>query len=178
MNFPKGYDWLGNVGTLPKVITEALSLYGTVEAAGAANSPTIMSWAKETGLDKEGYSADAVAWCGLFAALVVKRCGYEPPKHPLWALNWQGFGAEEHQPCLGDVLVFVRPGGGHVGFYIGEDAAAYHVLGGNTSDAVKIARIDKHRLHAVRAPRYRIARPASSKPYVLSAAGPLSTNER
>jgi hypothetical protein len=39
------------------------------------------------------------------------------------------------------VLVFERPGGGHVGYYFGEDATAYHVLGGNQGDAVTIARI-------------------------------------
>jgi uncharacterized protein (TIGR02594 family) len=177
MIYPKGYEWLGTVGALPRTISEALPLYGTLEAAGAANSPTILAWAKETGLDREGYSADSIAWCGLFAALVVKRAGYAPPPHPLWALNWGGFGAQGHQPCLGDVLVFVRPGGGHVGFYIAEDDGAYHVLGGNTSDQVKIARIEKQRLHAVRSPMFKVGRPASSKPYVVKSNGALSRNE-
>lgn len=177
MNFPAGYEWLGGVGALPKMISEALKLYGTHEAPGAVNSPAIMSWARETKLNADGYNADAVPWCGLFLALVAQRAGYPFPKHPLWALNWQQFGTRSHQPLLGDVLAFVRSGGGHVGLYVGEDREAYHCLGGNTSDAVKIARISKTRLRAARSPIYRVGRPESSKPYVLAATGALSRNE-
>jgi uncharacterized protein (TIGR02594 family) len=176
MKYPKGYEWLGTIGTLPKMVTEALKLVGTIETAGAANNPTIMSWAKEVGIANE-YTADAVPWCGLFAAVVAKRAGYEAPKHPLWALNWRGFGLEHHQPVLGDVLVFVRSGGGHVSIYIGEDKTAYHILGGNQSDAVNITRIDKKRMVAARAPAFKIGPPPSCKPYILAAGGPLSTNE-
>lgn len=174
---PKGYEWLGTVGQLPKMIEIALGLYGTLEAPGAVNSPVIMGWAVETGENHDGYTADSVAWCGLFAALVAKRAGYDAPAHPLWALNWLNFGKAAAQPCLGDVLIFVREGGGHVGFYIGEDHDAYHVLGGNTSDQVKIARIAKVRLRGARSPLFRVGRPASSKPYVLAPAGALSRNE-
>lgn len=184
MNYPTGYDWLGRVGQLPKMVVEALSLYGIHEGPGSVNNPTLLSWAHETRLDAEGYSADSIPWCGLFMALVAQRAGYAFPKHPLWALNWRGFGTEEHQPVLGDVLVFLRPGGGHVGLYVGEDRggpggrpAAYHVLGGNTSDAVKIAPIDKHRLVAARAPAFKVGRPASAVPYVLGTSGALSKNE-
>jgi len=35
---------------------------------------------------------------------------------------------------------------GHVGFYAGEDATHYHVLGGNQSDSISITRIRKTRL--------------------------------
>lgn len=177
MNLPGGYEWLGGLGQLPKMVTLALELYGTLEVAGAGNSPTILAWARETHLDADGYTADSVPWCGLFMALVAQRSGYPVPKHPLWALNWQGFGEVAHQPCLGDVLVFLREGGGHVGLYIAEDRDAYHVLGGNTSDAVKIARIAKTRLRAARSPVYRIGRPASSRPYIVTAKGGLSQNE-
>lgn len=171
-----GYEWLGSLNPLPKMVTEGLLLYGTRELSGTKNSPTIMAWADEVGLEHE-YTADAVPWCGLFMALVAKRAGYEPPAHPLWALNWQAFGREALQPLLGDVLVFLRDGGGHVGIYIGEDRTAYHVLGGNTSDTVKIARIEKKRLKAARSPLYKIGRPATSKPYLLASTGVISRNE-
>ena len=171
-------DWLDTIGTLPRMIVEARRLVGTVERAGTANSPTILAWADETGLRaSDGYNADSIPWCGLFMAVVAQRAGYTYPKHPLWALNWKGFGTADHQPVLGDVLVFVRPGGGHVGLYLGEDKQAYHVLGGNTADAVGVARIAKTRMVAARAPLYRIGRPASARPYVLSAGGALSVNE-
>jgi uncharacterized protein (TIGR02594 family) len=174
---PAGFEWLNKVGTLPKMVTTALSLYGIHEAPGSVNNPTIMAWARETGLNREGYSADAIPWCGLFMALVALRSGYYLPGHPLWALNWLGFGAQEHQPCLGDVVVFLRPGGGHVGLYLGEDDGAYAVLGGNTADAVGIAWIEKTRLQGARAPLYKIGRPASSRPYILKRTGELSENE-
>lgn len=176
MTIPKQYAWLGTIGTLPRMVQEGLKLLGTLEVQGSGNSPTIMGWAKETGLDKEGYSADATPWCGLYAAVVAQRAGKPVPKHPLWALNWAGFGTPEHQPCLGDVLTFIRSGGGHVAMYIGEDQTAYHVLGGNQSDSVSITRLDKKRLYRVaRAPMQ--TPPPTVKPYIVAAAGGLSTNE-
>ena len=77
---------------------------------------------------------------------------------------------------LGDVLVFVRRGGGHVGIYVGDDGTHYHVLGGNQGNAVSIIRIAKARCIAVRR-FYRIAPPANVRPIRLAASGPVSTNE-
>lgn len=173
---PEQYKWLDEIGVLPKMVQEALKEYGTHEIAGSANSPKIMSWAQEVGIKAE-YTADSIPWCGLFMALVAKRAGKIAPKHPLWALNWAGFGTPGNQPCLGDVLVFIRSGGGHVALYIAEDKIAYYTLGGNQSDQVCITRIDKKRLHAVRRPEVSFAFPASAKPYILGVGGKLSTNE-
>ena len=169
------YRWLARVGTLPRMIQEALALYGTVELAGTKNSPTIMGWANETNL-KNVYTADATPWCGLFMAVVALRAGKTPPTGPLWALNWSKFGREVGQPMLGDVLTFTRNGGGHVALYVGEDKTTYHVLGGNQSDAVGFARIEKKRLNSTRRPVYN-SQPASVKPYLLSMNGKISTNE-
>lgn len=176
MSIPKGYEWLGKVGTLPRMVQEGLKTAGTIETPGAKNNPTIMGWAKATGLDRQGYSADAVPWCGLWAAYVALKAGKIAPKHPLWALNWAGFGTPVHQPCLGDVLTFTRNGGGHVALYIGEDQTAYHVLGGNQSDAVNITRIEKKRLYRVRRAAMTVP-PVSIKPYIVAAQGGLSRNE-
>ena len=66
MTYPKGYEWLGNVGQLPRTVREGLALHGTVETPGAANSPVIMGWAKEAGKDiAASYGADSVPRCGL-----------------------------------------------------------------------------------------------------------------
>lgn len=172
---PQQYRWLQTIGQLPRMVQEAISLFGTIETPGAGNNPTILAWAKETGLDKV-YTADAVPWCGLFMAVVAYRAGKFPPTSPLWALSWSKFGVEAGQPRLGDVLTFTRKGGGHVGLYIGEDKTAYHVLGGNQSDAVSFARIDKIRLYRVRRPAYKL-RPETVRPFMLAAAGGLSENE-
>jgi uncharacterized protein (TIGR02594 family) len=171
------YRWLTALSPLPRMVQEALKLYGTVEAPGPANSSTIMAWAKEAGTAvAHDYYADEVPWCGLFLATVARRAGKTPPVSPLWALSWAKFGEEAGQPGLGDVLVFVRKGGGHVGLYIGEDKRAYHVLGGNQADRVCIARIAKDRLYAARRPSYNVP-PATVRPYLLAATGAVSRNE-
>lgn len=175
-DLPSAYRWLADVRVPPLMLQRALALYGVKEAYGPANNATILAWAKEVGVEHE-YTADSVPWCGLFMAVCARRADKQPPQSPLWALNWAKFGEDAGQPCLGDVLVFVRPGGGHVGLYIGEDKDAYHVLGGNTADAVSIARIDKHRLYAARHPIWAICAPPSRQPHILAAGGELSTNE-
>ena len=173
--FDKDYAWIGNVGTLPRILQEMLAIYGVTETPGTGNNPTIMAWAKETGLEKV-YTADSIAWCGLAMAVACKRAGYDVPAGPLWALNWLNFGVKADVPSLGDVLCFVRDGGGHVGEYVGEDADYFHVLGGNTSDKVTIARLAKSRLKGARRPAYKNPLPAW-KPYRVAASGAISHNE-
>jgi uncharacterized protein (TIGR02594 family) len=172
---PAAYQWLQRTDP-PQTIVEALRLYGIVEVPGKVNAPEIMAWAKELDLE-DSYVADAVPWCGLFAAVVVKRAGWTPVDAPLWARNWRRFGQMSIEAGLGDVLVFQRESGGHVGFYVGEDSTAFHVLGGNQGDAVSIIRVAKNRLLGARRPIWRRAQPASVKPYRLAAAGALSRNE-
>lgn len=175
LKIPDAYSWLGNIGPLPRHLTEALALIGTVETPGAANNPVIMNWAAETGI--KGYSADSVPWCGLFMAVVMMRAGRPVPEGPLWALNWGKFGVDGGQPELGDVLTFQRDGGGHVGIYIGEDKQGfYHLLGGNQSDKVSIMRIAKSRMRACRQPDYKV-KPASVQTYIVSPMGSVSRNE-
>jgi uncharacterized protein (TIGR02594 family) len=172
---PQQYRWLTGLGLLPRMVSEALVEFGDIETPGPGNNPTIMGWAREVGVGSV-YTADSVPWCGLFMAVVAKRAGKELPASPLWALSWAKFGDDEGQPRLGDVLTFVRKGGGHVALYIGEDKAAYHVLGGNQGDSVSFTRIDKARLYRVRRPHYTVA-PATARPFVLEATGGLSDNE-
>ena len=162
-------------GDVPKIISEALKLHGTLEFKGEKNNPVILGWAKECGLEKV-YGSDSIPWCGLFTAVVVKRTGREPIKSPLWARSWAQWGERSSQASLGDVLVFSRGSGGHVGFYIAEDRDCYHVLGGNQSDAVTITRIRKDRCISVRKPVYK-NRPSSAKPYHVGATGEISTDE-
>lgn len=169
------YDHINSSQILPKLVTEGLKLLGTTENPGSTNNSVIMSWAKECGLDSV-YSSDSIPWCGLFAAVVVKRSGRNIVQSPLWARSWAKWGEPSTAPSLGDILVFTRGKGGHVGIYIAEDPVCYHVLGGNQSDSVTISRIRKDRCIAVRSPRYN-NRPASAKPYVVSARGSISTDE-
>jgi uncharacterized protein (TIGR02594 family) len=171
------YAWLAKEGA-PKMLVEALKLFGTIEMPGNADSPVILAWAKEVGLDRV-YSHDAIPWCGLFMAVVARRAGKALPQDPLWALNWAHFGTS--QPLggamLGDVLTFKRQGGGHVSMYVGEDASAFHCLGGNQSDAVTITRIGKDRLHSVSRAIFATGQPPNVRKMHLSNTGVLSVNE-
>lgn len=170
---PAAFQWLEKEPG-PQMLLEALKLFGTVEAPGKVDSPIIIAWAKEVGLERV-YTADAIPWCGLFMAVCAKRAGKLLPAKPLWALSWGTWGQDGGQPELGDVLVFIRPNGGHVGFYVGEDASYYYVLGGNQRDAVSIARIPKERLRACRQ-EYQ-SKPSNVRTVILAGAGPVSRNE-
>jgi len=90
-------------------------------------------------------------------------------------LAWANWG-QKSNIAPGAVLVFKRQGGGHVGFYVGEDSSAYHVLGGNQSDSVSIARIAKDRLVAVRWPKESHP-PADGQRVIKSSFSSLSRNE-
>lgn len=177
MKLPAKYAWLAKEGA-PRMLVEALKLYGTIETPGDRDSPVIMGWAQETALSRV-YSGDSVPWCGLFMAVVATRAGKIPPKDPLWALNWANFGTRQPKDgaMLGDVLTFKRKGGGHVGLYVGEDAESFHVLGGNQSDKVSVTRIAKSRLFGVNRPVYSVAQPPNVRKVRLTATGALSANE-
>ena len=174
MNLPLAYQWLAQEAA-PRHLLKAVELYGTTETVGPKNNPVIMGWAKELGIS-DIYKEDATPWCGLFVAVIMKRAQREPVKDPLFALNWNNFGVKIAQPMLGDILTFTRKNGGHVGIYVGEDVAAYHVLGGNQGDKVSIVRIAKERLSQVRRPAYNI-QPANVRKIILASNGKLSENE-
>ena len=79
------YNWLKKESA-PRMLLEALKLYGVTEKAGSGNNPEILSWAKETGLKQ--YTQDETPWCGLFMAVIAKRAGKSLHKSPLWARDW------------------------------------------------------------------------------------------
>lgn len=177
ITLPKAYADLATHAA-PRMLVEALKLYGTREEPGPANSPVIMGWARE--LNIKSYTGDITPWCGLFMAVVATRAGWwvHVPENPLWARDWAKFGQRPMAAGLGDVLVFRRPGGGgHVGVYVGEDATHYHVLGGNQRDQVNIIRILRSRLITYRRPVWRIAQPREVRPIHRAAQGTVSTNE-
>jgi uncharacterized protein (TIGR02594 family) len=136
-------------------MAEAKRLIGVTEAAGSANNPQILAWAEQAGI---GYSEDETAWCGLFVAhCITSMLPDEPlPANPLGARQWIKFG-DAVPAQFGAVLVFWRgsPDGwlGHVGLYWAEDELYFHVLGGNQSNAVSIAKVPKSRLIGARWPK-------------------------
>lgn len=183
---PKNYQWLESLKGLPNTIRFALAEYGVQEVVGRGSNQTILGWRDELNGAApagkplvSGYSDDDIPWCGLFAAIITFRRLkniVEVVMSPLWARNWSKYGVKSPEPGLGDILVFSRGSGGHVGFYVGEDSTAYHVLGGNQSNRVSITRVAKSRLLAARRPPYKV-QPRAVKPYHLTSSGPLSKNE-
>ncbi|SIP88889.1 TIGR02594 family protein [Rhizobium sp. RU35A] len=163
----------------PIWMREARRLMGIAEVPGPQSNPVIIGWAKALGgWVASWYKNDDTAWCGLFVANVIATTlpSEALPANPLGALNWSKFGRELKIPEPGAILTFVRPGGGHVGLYVGEDATHLHVLGGNQNNSVTITRIERGRLQAVRWPK--TVEPTMRGRVVLTTAGvPVSSNE-
>ena len=177
MTLPDQYNWLTKE-TGPKMLVAALKYYGLKEVPGSADNPTIMKWAHDFGIT--WYEHDSIAWCSLFMGQVAKDAGYAPPNKNqlLAAVSWTNWGRGLANRYLGAIMVFNRPGGHHVGLYIGEDNDSFYVLGGNTGDAVAIARIAKGRLIAIRWPNEeRLPDPNGRKEIILASSGALSQNE-
>lgn len=159
--------------TEPRWLTIARSHIGTREIAGLKHNAKIMGWLSRL---KSWIKDDETPWCGTFVAAVMQDAGLPYPKEFPRAKAWADYGANLRSTHVapGAILVFQREGGGHVGFYVGEDATAYQVLGGNQSNSVNITRIAKARCIAIRWPR---GEPVIGGPVRLAANGELSRNE-
>lgn len=187
---PKQYRWLDKEGS-PRLLVEGLKTFGTLEVPGPYSNPAILQWAKTAKLGRV-YKSDDTPWCGLWMAYVALQAGWDVPKNPLGARNWQKFGTPVpitpgrrgtpgRWPALGDVLVFWRGKkqgfAGHVGIYVGEDDLYYHVLGGNQKDSVSIARILKGRLLQARRCKWKVNQPDNVRRVFLKADGVVTDNE-
>lgn len=164
----------------PVWLRHALSHDGLREVKGPRHNMTIMCWVTELGPEVLGINVpdDETPWCGIFAAHCIRHTlpNEALPKVAVRAKAWADFGVALGVPAPGAVLVFGRQGGGHVGFYLGEDAECFHVFGGNQSDSVCRTRIKKDRLLATRWPAG-VALPTTGRVY-LTAAGAVSNNEK
>lgn len=138
-------------GPLPW-ITEAKTALGRHEVRDRS---WLMDWLKRDGRSLGDPSK--TPWCGDFVETCIRIALPDEPllgalgSNPYWARNWLLFG-QATKPIPGAVLVFERGSGGHVGFAVGRDDTHFHVLGGNQSDAVTIARLAKSRLLGARWP--------------------------
>lgn len=149
----EGEDDVASLIVLPWM-TEAQNLLGTKENLGPLDNPLILDWAENLDIH---YKGDDVPWCGLFVAHCIgSSLLNEPlPSNPLGARRWRSFGAKA-EPRFGAIMVFWRGSkssvDGHVGFYTGEDKTSYRIIGGNQSDQVCFAWIEKDRLIDTRWP--------------------------
>jgi len=139
----------------------------------------LKSWLKSDG--KTLGDPAKLPWCGDFVETCIRLALPGEPftgalgENPYWARNWLGLGGAI-PPTYGAVLVFERGSGGHVGFAVGQDTTSYFVLGGNQSNAVTVARLEKGRLLGARWPAS-YPRPAIPRLAYMTTGGALSTNE-
>lgn len=160
--------------TQPIWLTIANKYIGTKEITGPKHNSKIIGWLSRL---KAWWSDDETAWCGTYCAAVMQEAGLPYPKEWFRAKSWAEYGSllRPHLLAPGAILVFERKGGGHVGFYIGEDDLCYHVLGGNQNNAVNVSRILKGRCIATRWPK---GEPVIGKPVRLKIDGTaVTTNE-
>lgn len=131
---------------IPPWVTIAKGLLGKHEVTDAKKLDKLL-----------GLDTSAIPWCGAFEAYCIATAlPKEPiPTNPLWALNWLKFGdrLNNDDVILGAIAAFKRPGGGHVGNVVGHDETALHILGGNQSNKVSVARVAKKQLQGLRWPK-------------------------
>ena len=157
---------------------EALRLVGTSEVEGPDSNENILDMAGRLDI---AYESDDIPWCGLFAGHCVGSSLPDEvlPTYVLRARAWETFGVPT-TPQLGAVMVFWRKtkdsGRGHIGFYFAEDESSYHILGGNQSDRVNVARLHKSRLLTARWPITALA-PEDTLVTAHAGGGAYSTDE-
>jgi uncharacterized protein (TIGR02594 family) len=159
--------------TDPKWLSYARGKIGEREIKGPRHNPWIVRALAKL---KAWWSDDETPWCGLFVAHCLEEAGLPLPKHWYRAMAWTEYGSNLRPThvCEGAILVFARQGGGHVGFYVGEDRFYYRVLGGNQANAVNIMRIAKSRCVAIRWPK---GVPVTGGPIRTETDAPVSKDE-
>lgn len=190
---PGPYVWL-NEEPGPRMLLEGLKTYGVHEGIGNVGNPQVIAWADEVQrvhptpynrwADAWYDSATKKPWCGLWMAVITVRANVDkradrwPPDKYLSAAAWANYGVpvDKARPLFGDVGVFSRDGGNHVGIIIGRSPGWLHVLGGNTSNRVTAGRIATSRLTHVRRTPY-LNMPANVTDRLLPESGAVTTNE-
>lgn len=196
---PSRYAFLRANPLPPNLVKAALDMYGTLETPGTADNPVIVGWADEVSdvcgtkynnWAADFYNDDAIPWCGLFTAVICARTMQNKPERApvdkyLSALAWANWGVaipfkgKLSNIFVGDILVFVRKGGGHVGICVGvsKDGKTVFVLGGNQKDRVNIMELSVDRLYAVRRPPY-VNKPEGARHVRLDSTGIVSRDEQ
>ncbi len=181
---PVKYAWLEEIGTLPKLLASGLQYIGIKEIPGAKSNPVILDMARGLGVS-DIYTNDDQSWCALFINHLIRINGKPPvdtkgDRYNLlrakWLANW-GAAVIHGEEKIGDLGIFERPGGGHVGIIIAETGSTFVILGGNQSNSVSFTEIAKTRLIACRN-YYATNPPESVKQYHMDSTGQLSVNEK
>lgn len=184
MELPVKYQWINNIGTLPKLLSAGLQYLGVKEINGAKSNPIILDMAAGLGIG-DIYRNDDTSWCAVFINHLIRITGKPLVNHKgdrfnlmraRWLENW-GDPVPRGEEKLGDIGIFSRTGGGHVGIIIAENDHAFLVFGGNQNNQVSFTWIEKSRLVACRR-YYKTGPPKSAAKFILNESGELSVNEK
>lgn len=136
----------------PVWLAEAKKHLGTKEVPGPSHNSKILGWLRSL---KAWWAEDETPWCGTFVAHCLQEAKLPVAKNWFRAKDWATYGSNlrDTHVAPGAILVFARQGGGHVGFYVGEDNVYFHVLGGNQSNSVNVMKLAKARCIAIRWPK-------------------------
>lgn len=146
----------GTLADLPWIASARVHI-GEREIKGAMHNPIIVGFWKAARL--AGIKNDEVPWCAGFVGAMLESNGIRSARSDSSRayLNW---GERIDAPEYGCVVVFKRPGGGHVGFCVGVDhLGRLLILGGNQGDQVSILPFDRARVVGYRRVPWAGARP-------------------
>lgn len=134
----------------PPWLTIARGELGAKEIYGGQHNKRIVEYHQTTTLKA---TDDETPWCSSFVNWCIIKAGLKGTNSAA-AISWANWGKSVPlaNAQLGDIVVFSRTGGNHVGFYISHDASAIRVLGGNQSDEVNIATFSRARFLSLRRP--------------------------
>lgn len=138
-------------------IAAARAQLGVREIKGMAHNPVIVGFWKLARLG--GIKNDEVPWCAGFVGAMLEACHIRSARSDSSRayLKW---GEPIDSPEYGCVVVFRRPGGGHVGFCVGIDQGGrLLILGGNQGDRVSILPFGRERVAGFRRVPWAGARP-------------------
>lgn len=109
---------------------------GVQEIPGKPSHPRIVEYLESTTVDHGMAHLDETPWCSAFVNWNVTKAGFKGT-NSAWARSWLKWGIATDKPEPGDIVVFSREGGGgHVAFYLREDAKFIYVRGGNQNNRV------------------------------------------
>jgi uncharacterized protein (TIGR02594 family) len=137
----------------PAWLVEARKHIGERESKGPRHNSLILGWWRA--IKRGGIKDDETPWCAAFVGGCLEAVGLRSSRFES-ARSYLEWGVRLEDPEVGAIVVFGRPGGGHlghVGFVTGRDPAGnLLVLGGNQGDAVNVAAFPRSRVLGYRWP--------------------------
>ncbi len=141
------------------ILQVARSQIGVREYRGRGSNPRITRYFRKA--VGRSYS-DSMPWCSAFINYVIKTAGHRGT-NSLSARSWTRWGRRTSSPRPGDIVVFSRRRGGHVGIFLGFSGNRVRVIGGNQSNSVSVKSYPRRRVISYRTSGVRSSRPSKRR---------------